>query len=73
MSDKTQRVEVGGKWQVKGGVLIEEITRSSHPTVAPVGRVTRDTLLSVGEHEYRYRTEKGKENVRLRSSSKSLK
>lgn len=50
-------IKVEGKWHVKDGILIEELTRSSHPNIVPVGLTTRDTLLSVTEKEYRYRTE----------------
>lgn len=55
------KFQAEGKWRMEGGVLIEELTRSSHPNLAPVGLLTRDTLTSVTADEYRYRTERGEE------------
>jgi hypothetical protein len=55
------RIEVRGKWRVKGGILIEELTASDHPDLAPVGLVTRDTLLAVTDKEYRFRDKGGLE------------
>ena len=55
-----------GKWKVENGVLILEITNCDQPQIVPVGAVTRDTLISVTDTEYRYRTEDGKERYRIR-------
>lgn len=63
-------IETDGKWRVEKGILIEEVTRSSHPNLAPAGLATRDTLLSVTEKEYRYRTEQGAENAYQRAEPK---
>src|SRR4051812_22137236 len=52
------RIEVEGKWSVKDGVLVEDLTKSSQPQMAPVGSLTRDTLLIVTDKEYRFRTER---------------
>ena len=65
-ADEHLKIKVIGKWQVKDGILIEELTYSSNPNMIPPGLVTRDTLISVNEHEYKFRTEKGAEAVRLR-------
>jgi hypothetical protein len=59
IGDKDLRIEVEGKWSVKDGLLIEELTKSSQPQMAPVGTVTKDTLLGVTDKEYRFRTEQG--------------
>ena len=57
--DQKIRIDVKGKWSIKNGVLIEELTSSSRPELAPKGLVTRDTLLAVTDKEYRFRTEHG--------------
>ena len=54
-------IKVEGKWHVKDGILVEELTRSSHPNIVPVGHISRDTLLSVTQKEYRFRTVDAKE------------
>lgn len=43
-----------GKWRIENGVLIEEITKSSHPERVPAGTVSKDTLISVTKDEFRY-------------------
>jgi hypothetical protein len=60
------QLAVEGKWKVQDGVLVEEVTKTSHPHVAPVGLTTRDTLLEVTDKEYRFRSEDGREGVRVR-------
>ena len=64
--DGDLRVDIEGKWSVKKGVLIEEVTKSSQPQIIRVGLVTRDTLLAVTDKEYRYRTARGSEHTYLR-------
>jgi hypothetical protein len=60
------RIEVKGKWRVKGGILIEELTASDRPDLVPVGLVTRDTLLGVTDKEFSFRTEHGDQYTYLR-------
>jgi len=64
--DQDIRIEVEGKWSIKDGVLIEELTKSSQPQMAPVGTLTRDTLLAVTDKEYRFRTDRGVEHTYVR-------
>lgn len=64
-------IKVEGKWRVERGILIEELTRSSHPNLAPVGLATSDTLVSVTKDEYRFRTESGKEDSYSRKADDS--
>ena len=59
-------VNAEGKWKVENGVLIEEVTKSSHPHSVAVGLITRDTLLEVTDKEYRFRSENGPEQSRIR-------
>jgi hypothetical protein len=66
------RVDVEGKWSIKNGILIEEVTKSSQPDIVRRGLTTRDTLLSVTQKEYRFRTEQGKERSRLRTTARAL-
>jgi hypothetical protein len=64
--DEDLRIEVKGKWSVKDGVLIEELTSSSHAQMAPVGLVTHDKLLVVTDKEYRFRTQQEAEHTYVR-------
>jgi hypothetical protein len=66
------RVDAEGRWSIKDGILIEEITKSSRHDILSPGFTTRDTLLSVTEKEYRFRTEQGKERSRLRTTARAL-
>ena len=58
-ADEQIRIDVKGKWTIKGGILTEELTSSSHPEIVAAGLVTRDTLLAVTNKEYRTRNERG--------------
>ncbi len=59
-------LETEGKWNLKDGILFEEITSSSDPQIVPAGWTTRDTLLAVTDKEYRFRTEDKAEYTYLR-------
>ena len=50
-------MELQGKWRVKDGILIEELTTSSQPQLAPVAWITCDILLAVTDKDYHSRTE----------------
>jgi hypothetical protein len=60
------RVEVEGKWTIKNGVLMEKLTKSNRPLIAPVGALTRDTLLTVTNNQYRFRDDRGDEHTYVR-------
>jgi len=60
------RTEAKGKWWIKDGILIEEVTDSTHPESVPIGLVMQAPLLSVTEKEYRYRAAGGVERRRVR-------
>jgi hypothetical protein len=64
--DEDVRIDVEGKWSVKDGELIEELTKSTQPQMARIGSVTRDTLLAVTDKQYRFRTERGEEHTYVR-------
>lgn len=64
--DEDLRMELQGKWSVKNAILIEELTTSSEPRMAPVGWVTRDTLLAVTDKEYRFQTDQKMEYTYVR-------
>lgn len=55
-----------GKWKVENRTLITEITKCDQPAMIPVGTVTRETLVSVTDREYRVRTKDGVEEYRTR-------
>ncbi|MDB6026182.1 MAG: hypothetical protein JWM68_2405 [Verrucomicrobiales bacterium] len=61
-------IKVEGKWRVERGVLIEELTRSSHPNIVRPGLVTRDTLISLTKDKCRYRNKEDKEHALLRAA-----
>ena len=60
------RTDVAGKWWIKDGTLIEEVTSSAHPEFVPVGLVMQAPLLAISEREYRYRAGGGVEHTRVR-------
>lgn len=62
------RIDVEGTWKVKNGILVEEITKSSNPIFPPIGTITRDTILSVTDKEFRYQTENGKVTYEIRAT-----
>lgn len=66
------RIDVAGQWSIKGGILIETVTKSNQPDVVRPGLTTRDTLLLVTQKEYRFRQEDGKVHSRVRSSAGAL-
>jgi hypothetical protein len=66
------RYDVEGKWSIKDGILIEQVTKSNRPDIVRPGVTTRDTLLSVTQKEYRFRTERGKECSSLRTTARAL-
>ena len=62
--DVTVRDE--GKWKIENSMLITEITKCDQPEMFPVGTVTRDTIVSVTDTQYRVRTKDGVEEYRTR-------
>ena len=61
LREEKVQIEFDGKWSIKDGVLTEEITHTSHPAIIPSGLVTRDTIISITDKEYKIRTAKGQE------------
>ena len=66
------RIDTEGKWSIQGGILIEQVTKSSQPDIFRPGDTTRDRLLSVTAKECRFRTEQGKERNILRTTARAL-
>jgi len=66
------RIDWEGKWSIKDGILIEQVTKSSQPDNVRPGHTTRDRLLSVTGKEYRFRTEQGKESYLVRTTARAL-
>jgi hypothetical protein len=56
---------IEGKWKVEKGYLVEEITKTDHPALLPVGKISRDALVSVSDKEFRF-LDKGKERYVIR-------
>lgn len=61
------KVIVSGTWKVEDGVLVEEITKSSHPDIVSAGLVTRDTITDITKDEIIYRAQNGLEVVHRRA------
>jgi hypothetical protein len=59
-------ISVEGKWEIKNGVLIETITKSSDPQFPPVGMVSRDKIIKLDDKEFLYETERGKQESQTR-------
>lgn len=62
---KKETIQTEGKWEVKEGVLVETITKSSSK-IPPIGLVTRDRIIRVNDAELVYITEKDKTVTRKR-------
>ncbi|CAN5916708.1 hypothetical protein BH11VER1_BH11VER1_22020 [soil metagenome] len=60
------KIDVEGKWTAADGVLTEEIVKSSHPTLANIGSITKDTIVSVSVDSLILRNSKGKEHIKKR-------
>jgi hypothetical protein len=71
-SGQDLRIDMEGKWSIHGGILIEQVTKSSQPDIFRLGDTTRDKLLSVTAKECRFRTEQGKERNMLRTTAGAL-
>lgn len=57
-----------GNWQVKEGVLIETVTKSSSKIIR-VGAISRDKIIRVNKHELIFQTEQGGVVTRKRKDS----
>lgn len=65
-ADGQAKMELEGRWKIEKGVLVEEITKSNHPEIVPVGTTTRDSLVVVTKEQFSYRDARGNEIVRFR-------
>jgi hypothetical protein len=63
--DRKEDIRYEGTWQVEHGTIIETVTRSN-ATWTPVGKITRDTIISVDDNELVFKTEGGKTVTRKR-------
>jgi len=59
-------VKVDGHWEVKNGVVISTVTRSSDVSLVPVGTITRDRVLLINSKEFHCVTEAGRLSKQLR-------
>lgn len=71
-SDKEVEVRVEGKWSVKDGEVTMEITKSSHPGLAPPGAKPTELVIAIGDKAMRVksRLDKGKDKERERKRIK---
>jgi len=66
LGDKKEELEFTGKWQVKDGYLIETVEKSNTKRI-PIGKITRDKVITLNDKTYVYETESGKTVTRERS------
>ena len=64
VGDKETRFEELGKWRIKNGVLIQEITGGTEGPL--IGSRMRHTVLSINEKQVRFRTQWGEEPTFIR-------
>lgn len=63
---RESRIDAEGKWEVKNGVLIEKLTKSSDPTRIHIGEITRDKVLSITNKKVLFEREDGIQNTYMR-------
>lgn len=63
---KDVRVTIEGTWKVSGGSVLMEITKSSHPGLAPVGTKVTEVVKGIDDTTYRFVRGRDKERERKR-------
>jgi hypothetical protein len=66
IGDRKEEIEVSGTWQVKDGYLIGTV-KKSNSVLLPVGKTTRDKVLTLDDNVYVFQMENGKTMTRQRS------
>jgi hypothetical protein len=66
IGDNKEELEFTGIWQVKDGYLIETVKKSNTERI-PVGKITRDKVITLDDKVYVFQTESGRTVTRKRS------
>ncbi|HXI73337.1 MAG TPA: hypothetical protein VNN22_23600 [Verrucomicrobiae bacterium] len=66
VGEHKEELEDSATWQVKDGYLIETVTKSNSEQV-PLGKITRDKVITLNDNMYICRTESGKTVTEKRS------
>jgi hypothetical protein len=66
LGDSKEALEFTGTWQVKDGYLIETVKKSNTDRI-PIGKITRDKVITLDDKTYVFETESGKTVTRQRS------
>jgi hypothetical protein len=66
LGDSKEELEFTGTWQVKDGYLIETVKKSNTDRI-PIGKITRDKVITLDDTTYVFETESGKTVTRQRS------
>lgn len=59
---KTEKIVVSGTWKVADGVILDTVEKTNTENLK-VGRVTRDTVISIDDKTLKYTTQKGRERT----------
>lgn len=63
---KTLNIILSGTWEVKDGIIISTLKKTSHPTMIKEGYVSKDQVISIDDKTLRYTTERGTESIERR-------
>jgi len=55
---QTFKISLSGTWKVKEGVLISTVTKTNAPELIKEGHVSKDTVVSIDDKEFKYKEEK---------------
>ena len=66
----TIKLTVSGTWVVKDGKVIETVKKSNQPMIAPEGKESKDTVISIDDKVYKFKDEMDKERTVKRIKDK---
>jgi hypothetical protein len=66
IGDTKEELEYNATWQVKDGYLIETVTKSNSERI-PLGKITRDKVVTLDDKVFIFQTEGGRTVTRKRS------
>jgi hypothetical protein len=66
IGDTKEELEYNATWQVKDGYLIETVTKSNSEGI-PLGKITRDKVVTLDDNVFIFQTESGRTVARKRS------
>jgi hypothetical protein len=60
------KVTVSGTWKAMDGVIVATVTKTNVPDLIKEGFVSKDTVISIDDKEFKYKSEQGKERTEKR-------